>query len=58
MFQTTAEAKEESLDLVKLDKYPLLQESITDCFKAVLLLWFLNVTCCACLYMAFSNMVT
>ena len=58
MIWTTAESKGENLDPVKLVQAPPPpQYSITDRSKAVLLLWFLYVTCYVCMYMVFSNMV-
>ena len=56
-FRTSAEAKGDGLDPVKYVLAP--QSFITNRSKAVLLLWFLYVTCrYVRVYMAFSNMVT
>ena len=57
MFGITAEAKGESLEPVK--HVQASHYAITDYYKAALLLWFLNVTCCYFrVYMVFSNIIT
>ena len=54
----TAEAEGEGLDPVKRIKAPPPPKYITDRSKALLLLWFLSVTCHVCMYMVLSNMVS